>query len=487
VLGTGRIYDAISLEQIDTLSNDIHDAAWGNGTLFTLRSFEGGSQLQKWGENYDEDATQQLQGTPTRLLRIDEGLLVIADYQGDPWFSIWDLDLSSLEPCSLPPAPTLSSPSDGSSTCDHKPTFGWGTVDGAERYRIQVDDDANFSSPTFTRQTRETDYTPSATLPPGSYYWRVRAINDCGAGPWPSEWQVAILSTPTKPELSVPADGGRICESKPPFDWSSVSGAASYRIQVDDDESFVSPVIDEQTSQSIYAPAADLSPGTYHWRVWALNDCGDSGWTSASQFSIGMTLEKPALASPADGGDICQPRPAFDWSSVDGATSYRIQVDDDESFASPLIDEKSSKSRYAPVEDLSPGTFFWRVGAASDCGDSGWTPAWTFALLMVPAAPALSTPADGSSTCEALPAFAWSAVPGATSYGIQVATETTYATPLISDTMATASHTGTVPLPPGTYHWHVRASNECGTGAWSGDSRFVCQTCRYLPLVLREQ
>jgi ELWxxDGT repeat protein len=397
---------------------------------------------------------------------------------------LWAL---SVEPCSTPSATTLSSPSDGSSTCDDKPTFGWGTVDGAERYRIQVDDDADFSSPAFTKQTSETDYTPDAGLSPGTYYWRVRAINDCDRGPWSSKWQLVILSAPPKPELSAPADGGSTCESKPAFDWSSVSGATTYRIQVDDDESFASPVIDEQISRSRYTPGADLSQGTFHWRVQALNDCGDSGWTSASQFSIGMTLEKPALASPADGGDICQPRLTFDWSSVDGATSYRIQVDDDESFASPRIDEQTSKSSHKPVEDLSLGTYFWRVGAASDCGDSGWTPVRTFTLLAVPAAPALSKPADGSSTCEALPAFAWSAVPGTTSYGFQVAAETTYATLLISDTLATASYTGTVPLPLGTYFWHVRSSNECGPGAWSGDWRFGCQACLYLPLVLREQ
>jgi hypothetical protein len=125
------------------------------------------------------------------------------------------------------------------------------------------------------------------------------------------------------------------------------------------------------------------------------------------------------------------------------------------------------------------------VGAANDCADSGWTPAQTFNLLTVPASPALSTPVDGSSTCGVMPAFAWSAVPGTAAYGIQVAAETDYATLLISDTVATASFSSTVPLPLDTYHWRVRASNECGPGAWSGDWRFDRQACRYLPLVLR--
>jgi len=96
VLGSGRIYNAISLEQVDTLSNIIDDAAWGNATLFTLRAFENGSQLQKWGASYSVEATRTLDGDPTRMFLINEGLLVITDFLGRPWFSIWDLDLNEV-------------------------------------------------------------------------------------------------------------------------------------------------------------------------------------------------------------------------------------------------------------------------------------------------------------------------------------------------------------------------------------------------------
>jgi hypothetical protein len=96
VLGSGRIYDAISLEQIDALSNNIADAVWGDGALFTMRAFGNGSQLQRWGANYAVEATQQLYGTPTRMFPIDEGLLVITNVLGRPWFSIWDFDLNEV-------------------------------------------------------------------------------------------------------------------------------------------------------------------------------------------------------------------------------------------------------------------------------------------------------------------------------------------------------------------------------------------------------
>lgn len=52
LLGSGDIYDAITLEQIDSLANDITDAVWVNGVLYTTRDFGIGYQIQKWGSNY---------------------------------------------------------------------------------------------------------------------------------------------------------------------------------------------------------------------------------------------------------------------------------------------------------------------------------------------------------------------------------------------------------------------------------------------------
>ena len=94
VLGSGRIYDAISLEQIDTLSNNIADAVWGDGDLFTLRAFEGATQVQKWDADYSIQATLRLDGTPIRVFPVSEGLLVITHLFNKPWFWILDLDLN---------------------------------------------------------------------------------------------------------------------------------------------------------------------------------------------------------------------------------------------------------------------------------------------------------------------------------------------------------------------------------------------------------
>jgi uncharacterized repeat protein (TIGR01451 family) len=93
LLGSGRIYDAHSLEQVDTLSNDIDDAVWLDGDLFTVRVLDGAGELQAWGLNYGIDASRFVHGQPIRLLSAGSSMVLVAQRNGKPWFSTWDAEL----------------------------------------------------------------------------------------------------------------------------------------------------------------------------------------------------------------------------------------------------------------------------------------------------------------------------------------------------------------------------------------------------------
>jgi PKD repeat protein len=95
LLGSGRIYNAITLNLLNSLANDINDATWGNG-LFTLRSLNGGSQIQKWGATYSIIASRQTEGQPIRIFPITSGKLLITNFHGVPRFSIWDNALNRI-------------------------------------------------------------------------------------------------------------------------------------------------------------------------------------------------------------------------------------------------------------------------------------------------------------------------------------------------------------------------------------------------------
>lgn len=136
VLGSGRIYDALTLEHINALSNDIDDAAWLNDTLYTMRESQGSTQIQKWGTNYAVDVATTVTGTPIRMFPIEEGLLVTTLAFERPYFTILDESLrilyETLENHTFLPAIARNYCSDYSDDFSN-PASGW-PIGGHEYY-----------------------------------------------------------------------------------------------------------------------------------------------------------------------------------------------------------------------------------------------------------------------------------------------------------------------------------------------------------------
>jgi hypothetical protein len=114
--------------------------------------------------------------------------------------------------------------------------------------------------------------------------------------------------------------------------------------------------------------------------VLASSGCGEGPWSAVFRFTILPTPSAPALLGPDHGSSIYDRTPTFAWQGIDAASSYRIQVDDSESFDSLLIDETVTSASYTPADALPDGTYYWRVLASNDCGSSGWSAQWRFAI-----------------------------------------------------------------------------------------------------------
>lgn len=83
-------------------------------------------------------------------------------------------------------APTLTSPSDGSTTTDSTPTFTWTSVGGTNFYDFQLAPDDGFTSGVITvKDLSATSYTLENSLTEESWYWRVRSgDNSTHVGLW---------------------------------------------------------------------------------------------------------------------------------------------------------------------------------------------------------------------------------------------------------------------------------------------------------------
>ena len=142
---------------------------------------------------------------------------------------------------------------------------------------------------------------------------------------------------PAAPALASPADGPTVA---PPvtFDWSDVTGAGSYTIQVDE----ISAVRRAADPQRRPRPPRQLTTsalpdGNWFWRVRGVNSEGTPrrlvGGAARSRSQSHADARAAARAgrrdavSPADGATVAQPF-TFDWSDVANAAWYVIEVDD---------------------------------------------------------------------------------------------------------------------------------------------------------------
>ena len=91
------------------------------------------------------------------------------------------------------------------------------------------------------------------------------------------------------------------------------------------------------------------------------------------------------------------------------------------------------------------------------------------ALIAVPGAPILATPANAATNVAVLPMLTWGTVAGATTYRIQVAAVSDFSTVVVNDSTLTVGTKTLVTALSGnaTYYWRASASNAAGTSAWS--------------------
>ena len=79
--------------------------------------------------------------------------------------------------------PALVAPANGAVITDHTPYLDWSKVTASStvHYQLQVDNNADFSSPAVSKTwVSYSYYTVTTSLSHGTYYWRVRSVDASG-------------------------------------------------------------------------------------------------------------------------------------------------------------------------------------------------------------------------------------------------------------------------------------------------------------------
>ena len=242
-------------------------------------------------------------------------------------------------------------------------------------------------------------YSPATS---GSVYHQDTATSDSAC---------AAQNPPGPPALIRPKGEGDF--ASPTFLWSSVSGASYYKVLVRPDDAnhdnfnqggfwykqtigtslAWSSASGWSTQGSVGSPPSTFSAGsTYWWMAWSCNNatggCSLSGAASPVSFKVSgggpqpQPPGPPTLLQPKGEGDFANP--PFSWSSVSGASYYKVLVKpNDNNFSGGGFWWKQSISASlpwsngsgwnsngagAPPSAFSPGTTYWWM--AWSCNDT---------------------------------------------------------------------------------------------------------------------
>ncbi|WP_425390171.1 fibronectin type III domain-containing protein [Ekhidna sp.] len=165
-------------------------------------------------------------------------------------------------------------------------TAQWDAVDGADSYRIDLDNFPAFATPEVEDlEVTGTSHVFTGLNDADEYHWRVRAVNVSGT----SSNSVSVSLT-TLPVTPVALDGESVLSDRFTAKWEAVDGADNYRIDVSNNAEFSSYLTGFENL--IVDGISQLVDGlnenqTYYYRVRAENTTGQTPNSNVITVSTG--------------------------------------------------------------------------------------------------------------------------------------------------------------------------------------------------------
>ena len=356
---------------------------------------------------------------------------------------------------SLPAAPaTVTYPS---TNCGTSFTVAWTAVSGATSYILQRATDGNFTDAEDVFSDTSTSFSQSV-LPAATYYYRVRSSNGCGLSNWQQGAALVVASVPSSPStITYPPTN---CSGAFTVSWTAVNGATVYTLQRATSASFANATT-VYTGSASSANQTGLADGTYYFRVKAGNGCGDSSWTEGAAVIVSSLPAAPATVTYPSTN--CGDNFTVAWTAVSGATSYILQRATDGNFTDAADVFTGSSTSFGQAV-LPAATYYYRVRSSNGCGLSNWQRGAALVVTSVPSSP--NTISYPSTNCSGAFTVSWTAVNGASTYTLQRATDSAFASAIaVYDGSGTSfAQTGLV---AGAYYYRVKTNNDCGSSSWT--------------------
>lgn len=297
----------------------------------------------------------------------------------------------------------------------------WSAVAGADSYEIDADGQ-------IVNGITAEEYLCEGLLPDTMHNYKVRAVDEDGAGDWSGlTSKKTLLETPTNIKAEV-------TDKTITLTWSSINGATAYDVEVDGK-------VVENGLPAVFAHE-NLIPNSQHtYSIKAKNADNISNWSKRLQWTTLPDTPKNVTTTATS----CTL--TLTWEDIPGAIAYDLEVDGE-------VIENGVNTTFIHA-DLVPNTeHLYRVRAKSIVGNGYWS-----TQLNKYTAPHIPEGIMGSTTSTTV-TMAWNQIAEANYYEIE------FDGVMITD-IREAGYQKTALQPNSEHKYRIRAVNEAGRGDWS--------------------
>lgn len=269
----------------------------------------------------------------------------------------------------LPSNPTGVAATDGTSCASV--TVSWNAISGADTYYIYRNTSNTTAGATLLSSDNASPYTDATAVAGTTYFYFVRAGNECGTGGYSASNSGYRNIAPTTAPGAVSASDGASCTPEITINWSATANTTGYRILRNTVNNAATAAQIGTAAGPPYLDVTAAANTTYYYWVGALNACGNGPLGIPDTGNRGSAPAAPATVAATD-GTRCD-SVVVTWTASAGATGYQIWRNTVNNSGTAVQIGVDSASPYVDGTVVGSTVYFYWVRATSSCGTSGFS------------------------------------------------------------------------------------------------------------------